>query len=63
MVTLEARPQVENPETVLSSRVSREVARIVAEAEEKSRPGRPETRAWNYTFPLRVSGITATMGS
>lgn len=52
MVTLEARPQVENPETVLSIRVSREVARIVAAAEEKSRPARPETRAWNYTIPF-----------
>ncbi len=51
MVTLAARPQVENPDTILNDRVSREVAQIVAAAE-KSQPGRPETRAWSYTIPF-----------
>ena len=55
MVTLDARPPVENPDTLLSDRVSREVAQIVAAAAEKSRasqPSRPETRAWSYTIPF-----------
>ena len=55
MVTLDARPQVENPDTTLNDRVSREVAQIVAAAAEKprpSQPARPETRAWSYTIPF-----------
>ena len=54
MVTLAARPQVENPDTILNDRVSREVAQIVAAAEKSrpSQPARPETRAWSYTIPF-----------
>lgn len=55
MVTLAARPQVENPDTILNDRVSREVAQIVAAAAAKAQPAqpaRPETRAWSYTIPF-----------
>ena len=54
MVTLEARPPVENPDTLLSDRVSREVAQIVAAAAKPrpSQPARPETRAWSYRIPF-----------
>ena len=55
MVMLDTRPPVENPEPALNSRVSREVARIVAAAAEKSgpaQPARPEIAAWSYRIPF-----------
>ena len=52
MVTLDTRPQIKKPDTLLNDRVSRQVAQIVAAAAEKGQPSRPETRAWNYTIPF-----------
>ena len=54
MVMLDTRPPVDNPEPELNSRVSREVARIVAAAEkaDPAQPARPEIAAWSYRIPF-----------